>query len=185
MHKRIQIYFLFSLRNTTATEAPGDSAKKWGKLSIADALKNARGVPRIIKSGAAAAGRRSPEVSGQQRPVQHSSSEEPGGPVSLSRVSSKREKYLKVSIITTINNSIKLSLQQMYKHTHGFSFHLRYHRFHRAFDSVLNVHKLSPVKYKLSSAKCKLLSFKCYQLSAAQRGLLSRKMLQKLPEKNV
>ena len=164
MHKRIQIYFLFSLRNTTATEAPGDSAKKWGKLSIADALKNARGVPRIIKSGAAAAGRRSPEVSGQQRPVQHSSSEEPGGPVSLSRVSSKREKYLKVSIITTINNSIKLSLQQMYKHTHGFSFHLRYHRFHRAFDSVLNVSdRLLNTSYHLLNANYYLLNVISYQ----------------------
>jgi hypothetical protein len=72
-------------------------AKKWGKLSIADALKSARSVPRIIKGGAA--GRRSPEEALRQRPVQHSSSEEPPTTASLSRVSSKREKYLKVMII--------------------------------------------------------------------------------------
>ncbi len=75
--------------------AETDPAKKWGKLSIADALKSARSVPRIIKSGAA--GLRSPETL-RQRAVQHISSEEPAL-ASLSRVSSKREKYLKVIFI--------------------------------------------------------------------------------------
>jgi hypothetical protein len=59
-------------------------------LSIADALKNARGMPRIIKAGGGGSG-------GVKRPPPlHSSSQEQDIPTSLSRVSSKREKYLKV-----------------------------------------------------------------------------------------
>jgi hypothetical protein len=58
-------------------------------LSIADALKNARGMPRIIKVGGGGGG--------VKRPPLHSSSQEQDIPASLSRVSSKREKYLKVT----------------------------------------------------------------------------------------
>jgi hypothetical protein len=61
-------------------------------LSIADALKNARGMPRIIKASGSGGG-----GGGVKRPPLHSSSQEQDIPASLSRVSSKREKYLKVA----------------------------------------------------------------------------------------
>jgi hypothetical protein len=83
-------YHFFSCRSIGGgPDTTGDTAKKWGKLSIADALKNARGMPRIIKAGGGGGG--------VKRPPTHSSSQEQDIPTSLSRVSSKREKYLKVA----------------------------------------------------------------------------------------
>jgi hypothetical protein len=70
-------------------------------LSIADALKNARGMPRIIKASGGGGG------GGVKRPPLHSSSQEQDIPTSLSRVSSKREKYLKVA--KTAKNNRKIS----------------------------------------------------------------------------
>jgi hypothetical protein len=70
-------------------------------LSIADALKNARGMPRIIKAGGGGGGVKRP-------PPLHSSSQEQDIPVSLSRVSSKREKYLKVAKTAKNNEKYRI-----------------------------------------------------------------------------
>jgi hypothetical protein len=94
----IFLLFIYILFRSDSTGDP--NGKKWGKLCISDALKTARSVPRMIKAGSSGGGgvsQHSPESLGRRQPPVHSSSQEQQDlATGLTRVSSKRDKYLKV-----------------------------------------------------------------------------------------